>query len=123
MIAHTMLAVADAGRAKAFYEKALAPLGYRKNMEFGESVGFNDGKNTDFWIAKERTVTPSHLAFEAKSREEVEAFHQAALEAGGKDNGGPGYRSEYWPGYYAAFVHDPDGHNIEAVWYDYDRAE
>ncbi|MEJ0007737.1 MAG: VOC family protein [Steroidobacteraceae bacterium] len=57
------------------------------------------------------------MAFAAKSREEVQAFHQAALKAGGKDNGGPGYR-DYSPGYYAAFVYDPDGHNIEAVWYD-----
>jgi catechol 2,3-dioxygenase-like lactoylglutathione lyase family enzyme len=122
MIAHTMLAVADSERAKAFYVKALAPLGYQKNMDFGESAGFNDGKNTDFWIASKDNVTPSHLAFEAKSREEVEAFHEAALAAGGKDNGGPGYRPEYWPGYYAAFVYDLDGHNVEAVWYDYDKA-
>ena len=123
MIAHTTLAVADSGRATAFYLKALAPLGYRKNMDFGEAVGFNDGKNTDFWIAKQETVVPLHLAFEAKSREEVEAFYEAALAAGGKDNGKPGYRVEYWPGYYAAFVHDPDGHNVEAVWYDYEKAD
>jgi catechol 2,3-dioxygenase-like lactoylglutathione lyase family enzyme len=122
MIAHTMLAVTESERAKAFYVKALAPLGYQKNMDFGESAGFNDGKNTDFWIAKNDTVVPSHLAFEAKGRAEVEAFHEAALAAGGKDNGGPGYRPEYWPGYYAAFVYDPDGHNVEAVWYDYDKA-
>lgn len=68
MIAHTTLAVADCKRAKAFYLKALAPLGYQKNMDFGEAVGFNDGKNTDFWIAKQDTVTPLHLAFEAKNR-------------------------------------------------------
>lgn len=123
MIAHTQLAVADCERAKAFYVKALAPLGYRKNMDFGESAGFNDGKNTDFWIAEQDSVSPSHLAFEAKSRQEVEAFHEAALAAGGKDNGEPGYRTEYWPGYFAAFVHDLDGHNVEAVWYDYGRAE
>jgi len=123
MIAHTTLAVADCERAKAFYLKALAPLGYQKNMDFGEAVAFNDGKNTDFWIAKQDTVTPLHLAFEAKSRKEVEAFHKAALAAGGKDNGEPGYRAEYWPGYYAAFVHDLDGHNVEAVWYDYEKAD
>ena len=123
MIAHTTLAVADCGRATAFYLKALAPLGYRKNMDFGDAVGFNDGKNTDFWIAKQETVVPLHLAFEAKNREEVEAFYEAALAAGGEDNGKPGYRVEYWPGYYAAFVHDHDGHNVEAVWYDYEKAE
>jgi predicted lactoylglutathione lyase len=122
MIAHATLAVADCERAKAFYLKALAPLGYRKNMDFGEAVGFTDGKNTDFWIAERETVTPLHLAFEAKSRNEVEAFHEAALAAGGKDNGEPGYRAEYWPGYYAAFVHDLDGNNVEAVWYDYEKA-
>lgn len=123
MIAHATLAVADCERAKEFYAKALAPLGYRKNMDFGEAAGFNDGKNTDFWIAERESITPLHLTFEANSQEEVEAFHNAALAAGARDNGGPGYRSEYWPGYYAAFVRDPDGNNVEAVWYDYDRAE
>jgi catechol 2,3-dioxygenase-like lactoylglutathione lyase family enzyme len=121
MIAHTTLPVSDYRRSKAFYGKALAPLGYRSNMEFGEAAGFNDGKNTDFWIAHKSGVEPTHLAFEAANREQVEAFHAAALAAGAKDNGAPGYR-DYWPGYYAAFVHDPDGHNIEAVWYDYSRA-
>jgi catechol 2,3-dioxygenase-like lactoylglutathione lyase family enzyme len=122
MIAHTMLGVADCGYAKTFYGTALAPLGYKKNMDFGEAVGFNDGKNTDFWIAQRGTVSPSHVAFEAKGRDEVEAFYKAALDAGGKDNGAPGYRTEYGPGYYAAFACDPDGNNIEAVWYDYERA-
>jgi catechol 2,3-dioxygenase-like lactoylglutathione lyase family enzyme len=120
MIAHTGLAVRNFKAAKQFYERALAPLGYTAKMEHGDSAGFNDGKNTDFWIGERTTVEPTHVAFEAKSRSEVEAFHRAALAAGGRDNGGPGYRREYWPGYYAAFVHDPDGHNIEAVWYDYE---
>jgi catechol 2,3-dioxygenase-like lactoylglutathione lyase family enzyme len=117
MIAHTSLPVSDYAKAKAFYSKVLATLGYHNNMEYGEAAGFNDGKNTDFWISKQKSVVPSHLAFEAKSRQEVEAFHKAALAAGGKDNGGPGYR-DYSPGYYAAFALDPDGNNIEAVWYD-----
>jgi len=121
MIAHTSLPVSDYAKSKSFYIRALKPLGYSNNMEYGEAAGFNDGKNTDFWIAKESTVVPLHVAFEARSREEVEAFYRAALDAGAKDNGAPGYR-EYWPGYYAAFVHDPDGHNIEAVWYDYEKA-
>ena len=121
MIAHTSLAVGNYGKSKEFYIKALAPLGYSNNMEYGEAAGFNDGKNTDFWIAKQDTVVPTHVAFEAKNREEVAAFHKAALAAGGKDNGGPGYRAEYWPGYYASFVYDPDGNNIEAVWYDYSK--
>jgi catechol 2,3-dioxygenase-like lactoylglutathione lyase family enzyme len=117
MIAHTTLPVSDYPRSKAFYVAALEPLGYRNNMEYGNSGGFNDGKNTDLWINQESTVVPTHLAFEAKSRQQVETFHKAALRAGGKDNGAPGYR-DYSPGYYAAFVHDPDGNNIEAVWYD-----
>jgi len=117
MIAHTTLSVSDYGESKAFYTKVLSTLGYRQNMEYGESAGFNDGKNTDFWITVEKSVVPTHLAFQADNRKQVEAFHQAAITAGGKDNGGPGYR-DYSPGYFAAFVIDPNGHNIEAVWYD-----
>ena len=116
MIAHTTLHVSNYKKAKDFYTAALGPLGYRNNMEYGESAGFNDGKNTDFWISKEKVV-PTHLAFETDSRSKVEAFYKAAVAAGAKDNGGPGYR-DYSPGYYAAFVIDGDGHNIEAVWYD-----
>ena len=122
MIAHTSLAVSDYQKAKTFYSKALAPLGYSNNMEHGEAGGFNDGKNTDFWISQEETIVPVHVAFEARSKEHVHAFHRAALAAGGRDNGKPGYR-DYWPGYYAAFVLDPDGNNIEAVWYDYSKAK
>jgi catechol 2,3-dioxygenase-like lactoylglutathione lyase family enzyme len=122
MIAHTSLPVSDYRRSKAFYIKALEPLGYRSTQEYGDAGGFNDGKNTDFWIGKKDTVVPAHVAFEARNREQVEAFHKAALAAGGRDNGAPGYR-EVWPGYYAAFVHDPDGNNIEAVWYDYSKTQ
>ena len=122
MIAHTTLPVSDYKKSKAFYMQALSPLGYKNNMESGESAGFNDGKNTDFWIMRMDTVVPTHLAFEANSQQEVEAFYKAALAAGATDNGGPDYRA-YWPGYYAAFVFDRDGHNIEAVWYDYEKAD
>jgi catechol 2,3-dioxygenase-like lactoylglutathione lyase family enzyme len=117
MIAHTNLHVRNYPRSKAFYIAALAPLGYRNNMESGKAAGFNDGKNTDLWISEEPAAVPSHLAFETDSRSKVEAFYQAALAAGAKDNGEPGYR-DYSPGYFAAFVLDPDGNNIEAVWYD-----
>ena len=117
MIAHTGLPVSDYRRSKAFYIQVLKPLGYSNNMEFGDSAGFNDGKNTDFWISRKERVEPAHLAFEVKSADQVKAFHKAALAAGAKDNGAPGYR-DYSPGYYAAFAYDPDGHNIEAVWYD-----
>jgi catechol 2,3-dioxygenase-like lactoylglutathione lyase family enzyme len=122
MIAHTSLAVRNFAAAKDFYVRALAPLGYSPKMEAGDATGFNDGKNTDFWIGASKSVEPSHVAFEAKSKSEVEAFYRAALAAGGRGNGEPGYRRQYWPGYYAAFVYDPDGHNIEAVWYDYAAA-
>ena len=115
MIAHTGLPVSDYRRSKAFYLQALKPLGYSNNMEFGEAGGFNDGKNTDFWIGHKETVVPTHVAFEARSREQVQAFHTAALAAGGRDNGAPGLRPKYHANYYAAFVIDPDGHNIEAV--------
>ncbi|HXI67796.1 MAG TPA: VOC family protein [Steroidobacteraceae bacterium] len=121
MIAHTSLPVSDYPKSKAFYSKALAPLGYSNNMEYGEAAGFNDGKNTDFWISKEKTTVRLHVAFEARSSEQVRTFHEAALAAGGKNNGDPGYR-DYSPGYYAAFVFDPDGNNIEAVWYDSSKA-
>ncbi len=90
MIAHTSLAVSNYPKSKAFYLKALAPLGYSNNMEYGEAAGFNDGKNTDFWIGRKDEVVPTHIAFEAHSKQEVEAFYKAALAAGGKDNGGPG---------------------------------
>jgi predicted lactoylglutathione lyase len=123
MIAHTTLAISNYRKAKQFYIKALAPLGYTNNMEYGEAAGFNDGKNTDFWITKQETVVPTHVAFEARNKDEVHAFHREALAAGGHDNGGPGYRTEYWPGYYASFVHDLDGNNIEAVWYDYSKVK
>jgi predicted lactoylglutathione lyase len=117
MIAHTSLPVSQYQKSKAFYIAALAPLGYHNNMEFDDAAGFNDGKNTDLWIGKVTRVVPMHVAFEAGSAKQVEAFHRAAIAAGGKDNGQPGYR-DYSPGYYAAFVLDPDGNNIEAVWYD-----
>jgi catechol 2,3-dioxygenase-like lactoylglutathione lyase family enzyme len=123
MIAHTGLAVRDFAAATGFYEKALAPLGYAAKMQADDAAGFNDGKNTDFWIGESEAVEPTHVAFEAKNKEQVEAFYRAALAAGGRDNGRPGYRKQYWPGYYAAFVYDLDGHNIEAVWYDYAAAK
>ncbi len=123
MIAHTTIPVSDYLKSKAFYIKALAPLGYINNMEDGdEAAGFHDGKNTDLWIVLEKTIVATHVAFEAKTQEEVEGFYREALAAGARDNGGPGYR-QYWPGYYAAFVLDPDGHNIEAVWYDWSKVE
>jgi hypothetical protein len=86
-------------------------------MESGKSAGFNDGKNTDFWISQATEITPTHLAFETDSRNKVEPSTKPLCRGEPKITGGPGYR-DYSPGYYAAFVLDPDGNNIEAVWYD-----
>lgn len=122
MIAHTGMPVGNYKKAKEFYTKVLATLGYKNNMEYGEAAGFNDGENTDFWIGTNpKGVIPLHVAFVAKDKKQVEAFYKTALAEGAKDNGGPGYRKDYWPGYYAAFVYDLDGHNIEAVFFDYDE--
>lgn len=116
MIDHIGIAVTDLDRSVAFYEQALAPLGYALVMRFPEAAGFGIGGKPDFWIGKEPAVgTIAHVAILAKGRADVRAFHAAALAAGGKDNGAPGVRLQYHPDYYGAFVHDPDGHNIEAV--------
>jgi catechol 2,3-dioxygenase-like lactoylglutathione lyase family enzyme len=122
MIEHVSVPVSNVKTSRAFYTKALKPLGYAPWMEFADAVGFVEGGHARLWIGKQKTVVPLHLAFLARSRRAVQAFHAAALKAGGKDNGKPGYR-DYSPDYYAAFIHDPDGHNIEAVWYDPARAE
>lgn len=84
MIAHVSLPVSDFQKSKTFYLKALTPLGYRNNMEYGEAAGFNDGKNTDFWISKETSIVPTHVAFEASTAQQVTEFYKAALAAGGR---------------------------------------
>lgn len=120
MIDHVGLHVGDIGKSKSFYDTALAPLGYALMSEFPQwkVVGYGwDGK-PDFWLTGDGAEKASHVAFMAKDKPMVEAFYQAGLTAGGTDNGGPGYRKDYGPGYYAAFVRDPDGHNIEAVFHD-----
>ena len=123
MIAHTSIPVSDYKKSKEFYTNVLGAIGYTQNMEYGDSAGFNDGKNTDFWIGtNEKGVVPLHVAFQVENKEQVEAFFKSALEAGGVDNGAPGYRKDVWAGYYAAFAYDPDGHNIEAVFFDYGAA-
>ncbi len=116
MIDHFMLKVRDVRAAKAFYAAALAPLGYAVIMEFEGMSGLGVGRKPDFWLVQDpENVRPMHFAFAADSREVVDRFHAAAVAAGGEDNGKPGIRAEYHPTYYGAFVHDPDGHNVEAV--------
>ena len=116
MIDHTGLGVSDLERSKAFYGAALAPLGYRLLMEWQEHAGFGEPPKPDFWISQGEVNTPRiHVAFAARDRASVDAFHKAALAAGGRDNGPPGLRPHYHANYYGAFVLDPDGHNIEAV--------
>ena len=126
MLDHVGFAVSDLTRSRAFYEAALRPLGVTLLMEVGAdqteaggtALGFGVNDNPFFWIGdNERVGEGTHIAFTARSRAEVDAFHVAALAAGGRDNGAPGLRPHYGPNYYAAFVHDPDGINIEAVCY------
>jgi catechol 2,3-dioxygenase-like lactoylglutathione lyase family enzyme len=124
---HITLFVSDFARSKVFYQQALAPLALAPIMEFGQACGFGRDGQPDFWIGTGPTsfqtpeqlkpITPTHVAFAARSRAEVNAFHAAALGAGGQDFGAPGIRAHYHPGYYAAFVLDPDGHDIEAVFH------
>jgi catechol 2,3-dioxygenase-like lactoylglutathione lyase family enzyme len=118
MIDHIGIAVTDIDRATAFYEKALAPLGYTLLKRYPGVAGFGRNDDPDFWIGQGTVVQPVHVAFRADRRSLVDAFYTAAIEAGGKDNGPPGVRAKYHPDYYGAFVHDFDGHNIEAVCHD-----
>lgn len=123
MLDHTGVVASDFQASKAFYEKALAPIGYTLLMELSAAVtghadvaGFGEAPKPDFWISSGTPNRPPvHVAFRVASRSLVDAFHQAAIQAGGTDNGPPGLRPHYHPNYYGAFVLDPDGHNIEAV--------
>jgi catechol 2,3-dioxygenase-like lactoylglutathione lyase family enzyme len=116
MIDHVGLNVRDYARSKDFYVAALEPLGYGLLMEFeGRVGGFGRDDKPDFWIREGAPQGVTHVAFAAADHEAVEAFYAAAITAGGEDNGPPGLRTIYHPGYYGAFVHDPDGNNVEAV--------
>lgn len=123
-IDHLGIAVSDARRSRAFYEPVLATLGIELLLEIpaehaeagGLLLGFGSRPKPYFWIHEnERPGEGTHIAFTAKSRAEVDAFYEAALAAGGKDNGKPGVRPKYHEEYYGAFVLDPDGINVEAV--------
>ena len=123
MIAHVGIHVSDIERSKKFYSEALKPIGYKMIREYGAtpsrpaaSAGFGESPRADLWIYQGKpNPVSTHIAFQVKQRALVDAFFQAAIAAGGKDNGGPGLRPQYNPNYYGGFVLDPDGYNIEAV--------
>ena len=115
MIDHISLRVQDFSRAIDFYRSALAPLGYKVLMEFPNAAGLGANGKADLWIMQsEQQPSPTHIAISGE-RPQINAFHEAALGSGGSDNGPPGLRLDYHPNYYAAFVLDPEGNNIEVV--------
>lgn len=124
MIDHIGFPVSDLSSSRAFYERALSPLGISLLMEIteemtgghGAHLGFGRDGKPFFWIGTGRpAASGTHVAFAARDHSAVNAFHKAALEAGGRDNGAPGPRPIYHPDYYGAFILGPDGNNIEAV--------
>jgi catechol 2,3-dioxygenase-like lactoylglutathione lyase family enzyme len=115
MLDHVTLRVADFAQAASFYDAALAPLGLTRLFGDGETFLGYGASRPFFWIGAGGASGYAHVALAAPDRGTVDAFHAAALAAGGRDNGAPGLRPQYHPGYYGAFVLDPDGHNIEAV--------
>jgi catechol 2,3-dioxygenase-like lactoylglutathione lyase family enzyme len=115
MIDHINIGVADLAASRAFYVRALAPLGYVVVLDREYGVGLGKDGKPDFWISDRPSSAPLHVAFAAPDRATVEAFHSEALAAGGRDNGPPGLRTHYHPSYFGAFVLDPEGNNVEAV--------
>jgi catechol 2,3-dioxygenase-like lactoylglutathione lyase family enzyme len=116
MLDHIGLSVIDFGRARAFYDEALAPLGISRMVGGDSFAGYGSGGRPYFWIGGGPNKTGAlHVAFTSQERKTVDAFYATALAAGGRDNGAPGIRAHYHPDYYGAFVLDPDGNNIEAV--------
>jgi catechol 2,3-dioxygenase-like lactoylglutathione lyase family enzyme len=118
MLDHISLRVGDMVRATEFYRAALAPVGYKVAMEYPNFVGMGDEGMPDFWITPtDKASSGTHIAFRT-DRARVDAFYAAALAAGGIDNGAPGLRADYHPHYYAAYVIDPEGNNVEVVCHD-----
>jgi catechol 2,3-dioxygenase-like lactoylglutathione lyase family enzyme len=116
--AHIGFAVKDLRKTKEFYTKALAPLGLALLHETDHSLSFGllEEEKTMLWLhTKNAPTTPFHICFEADTKDQVDNFYSAALTAGGFNNGAPGVRKDYADNYYAAFVLDPDGHNVEVV--------
>lgn len=126
MIDHVSVIVSDFAKSRAFYVQALAQTGHSKLVELPDTLGedaptagFCHADGSDFWIRQgDATMPPIHIAFRVPSRAAVDAFYEAAIAAGGRDNGAPGLRRHYHANYYGAYVLDPDGHNIEAVCHD-----
>lgn len=114
---HLNLYVSDVAESRKFYEPLLAPAGLPANREFGEiAVGFGDSNYAVLALVRQKTpIQATHLAFRVDSRREVEELYEAAMKAGAIDNGAPGLRSHYHENYYAAFIRDRDGHNLEFV--------
>jgi len=117
MLDHVTLSVADFQRSRQFYDRALGPLGIERLYDDGDqAAGYGMAGKAFFWIARQdRPASQAHVAFAAPDHEAVRAFHAAAIAHGGRDNGVPGPRPQYHDRYFAAFVLDPDGNNIEAV--------
>jgi catechol 2,3-dioxygenase-like lactoylglutathione lyase family enzyme len=115
MLDHVGLRTTNVKALVAFYEQALAPLGYAKLRDFGVAAGFGRGEEVPFWIGEGQGASSVHLAIASPDRAGVDAFYKAALQAGASDNGPPGLRPQYHEHYYGAFVIDPDGNNLEAV--------
>jgi catechol 2,3-dioxygenase-like lactoylglutathione lyase family enzyme len=122
MLDHIIVTVSDMKRSRAFYEKALAPLGITHFLEYKGQAGhpdlegFGDGKRGFFWLKSGRPFPEAvHFAFVARSVDEVDRFHEVAIAAGAREHISPRTRHEYYPGYYAADVLDPDGYSIEVV--------
>jgi catechol 2,3-dioxygenase-like lactoylglutathione lyase family enzyme len=115
MIDHVAVHVSDLDQAKRFYSEALEPLGYSLAFEMGEFLGYADDAGMSLGVVQREPAGRGHVAFACADRNGVDAFYAAATQAGGKDNGPPGVRPHYHESYYAAFVHDPDGNNLEAV--------
>jgi catechol 2,3-dioxygenase-like lactoylglutathione lyase family enzyme len=115
VIDHVGINVSDIEASKRFYQAALAPLGYVQARDFGEAVGFAKDGKPDFWIETRGTPGTVHVAIVSPDRAAVNAFHEAAVAAGGTDNGAPGLRPQYHETYYGAYVLDADGNNVEAV--------
>jgi catechol 2,3-dioxygenase-like lactoylglutathione lyase family enzyme len=124
IIDHMSIGVSDLARSRDFYRRALAPLGFQELEPWSEGareMSYGVVGADDFAISLEYPVGPgAHIAFAAESQDQVDAFHREALAAGGRDNGAPGPRPEYSDGYYGAFVLDPDGYNVEAVYHEDD---